>query len=56
VAYIVDMTPAGKPAPMEYVTERIRDIILSSRKHKLETELERDLLEDASRNQKFVIY
>jgi hypothetical protein len=56
VAYIVDMAPAGKPAPMEYVTERIRDIILSSRKHKLETELERDLLEDASRNQKFVIY
>lgn len=56
VAYIVDMTPAGKPAPMEYVTERIRDIILSSRKHKLETELERDLLEDASRNLKFVIY
>ena len=56
VAYLVDMTPAGKPAPMEYVTERIRDIILSSRKHKLETELERDLLEDASRNQKFVIY
>lgn len=56
VAYIVDMAPEGKPAPMEYVTERIRDIILSGRKHKLEIELERDLLEDASRNQKFVIY
>ncbi len=56
VCYIADIVPAGKPAPMEYVTERIRDIILSSRKHKLETELERDLLEDASRNQKFVIY
>ena len=32
------------------------DIILSSRRHKLETELEQNLLEDASRNQKFVIY
>ncbi len=56
IAFIYDMVQAGKSAPMEYVTERIRDIILSSRKHKLETELERDLLEDASRNQKFVIY
>ena len=56
IAYIVDMAPEGKPAPMEYVTARIRDIILSNRKHKLETDLERDLLEDASRNQKFVIY
>lgn len=56
IAYIADMVPEGKPAPIEYVTERIRDIILSSRKHKLETELEQNLLEDASRNQKFVIY
>lgn len=56
IAYIVDMAPEGRTAPLDYVTERIRDIILSSRKHKLEIELERDLLEDASRNQKFVIY
>lgn len=56
VAYIVEMVPEGKPAPMEYVTERIRDLILSSRKHKLESDLERDLLEDALRTQKFVIY
>lgn len=56
VAYIVEMVPEGKPAPVEYVTERIRDLILSSRKHKLEKDLEQDLLEDALRNQKFVIY
>lgn len=56
IAYIVDMAPEGRTAPLDYVTERIRDIILSSRKHKLEIELERDLLEDASRNLKFVIY
>jgi len=56
IAYIVDMAPEGRVAPMDYVAGRIRDIILSSRKHKLEIELERDLLEDASRNQKFVIY
>lgn len=56
IAYIVEMVPDGKPAPMEYVTERIRDLILSSRRHKLESDLERDLLEDALRTQKFVIY
>ena len=56
IAYIVDMVKEGQPAPMEYVTERIRDLILSSRKHKLESDLERDLLEDARRSQKFVIY
>ena len=56
IAYIAEIAPEGKPAPVEYVTERIRDIILSNRKHKLETDLEQDLLEDAIRNQKFVIY
>ena len=56
VAYIAEMVSEGKPAPIEYVYERIRDLILSSRKHKLETELERQLLEDARSNEKFVIY
>ena len=56
IAYIAEMVPEGKPAPVEYCTERIRDLILSSRKHKLESALEQDLLEDARRNQKFVIY
>ena len=56
IAYIVEMVQEGKPAPQEYVTGRIRDLILSSRRHKLESDLERDLLEDALRSQKFVIY
>ena len=56
VAYIAEMAPEGKPAPIEYVYERIRDIIISSRKHKLETDLENQLLEDARSNDKFVIY
>jgi hypothetical protein len=56
IAYIAEMAPEGHTAPLDYVADRIRDIILSTRKHKLEIELERDLLEDASRNQKFVIY
>lgn len=56
IAYIVEMVPEGKPAPVEYVTDRIRDLILSARKHKMEADLEQDLLEDAIQNQKLVIY
>ena len=56
IAYIVEMVPEGKTAPQEYCTQRIRDLILSSRKHQLEVELEQHLLEDAVRNNKFVIY
>ena len=56
VAYIVEMAPESKPAPMEYVVERVRYLILSNRKHKLEADLEQELLEDARENQKFVIY
>ena len=56
VAYIVKMVPQGSPAPLEYCEERIRDIILSARKHELVTGLERDLLNDARNKEKFVIY
>ena len=56
LAYIVEMVPAGKTAPLEYCSERIKDIILSTRKHALETGLEKDLLEDAIQSNKFVIY
>jgi len=56
IAYIVDMVQQGKTAPVEYCAERIRDIILNTRKHALVTGLEQDLLEDARRNNKFVTY
>ena len=56
LAYIVEMVPAGKPAPLEYCHERIKDIILSTRKHTLETSLEKNLLEDAIESKKLVIY
>ena len=56
IAYIVEQVPAGNPAPLEFCADRARDIILSSRKRELETRLEQDLLKDALRNRKFVIY
>ena len=56
VIYVVEMVADGKTAPLEYCQERIRDLILSSRKHALEAGLTEDLLEDARKNNKFVIY
>ena len=56
LAYIVDMVPEGKPAPLACCADRLRDLILSARKHELETALEQDLLKDALRNKKLVIY
>ena len=56
LAYIVEMVPGGKPAPLEYCSDRIKDIILSARKHSLETSLEKNLLQDALQSKKFVIY
>lgn len=56
IAYIVEMVPEGKTAPLEYCTQRVRDLILSARKHQVEVELEQNLLDDALRNNKFVIY
>lgn len=55
-AYIAGMVPAGNVAPLEFSSEKIKDIILSSRKQALITALERDLLNDARENGTFVIY
>ena len=56
VAYIVDSRKAGEIAPVEYCSDRIKDIIISGRKHELLAGLERDLMEDARLKEKFVIY
>ena len=56
VVYVVEMVPEGKTAPLEYCGERIRDLILSSRKHSLEEGLTESLLEDARKNNKCEIY
>mgnify|MGYP006978491977 FL=1 len=56
VAYIVDSRKAGEIAPVEYCSDRIKDIIISGRKHELLAGLERDLMEDARLKENFVIY
>ncbi len=56
LAYLRDFVPAGSPAPVEYVTPLIRDILLSMRKRGLVSDLEQDLLKQARESGKFEIY
>ena len=55
VAYVCDIRNNG-PAPLDYCADRIRDILMSARKHNLMNSLERDLLENALESKQFVIY
>lgn len=56
LAYLVETVEAGQTEPIEYCRDRIRDVILSVRKHDLLVTLERDLIEDAKNKEIFVIY
>jgi len=55
MAYVCDLTLSG-PAPLDYCSGVIRDIILSGRKHKLLSELEEKIVSDATRRKYFEIY
>lgn len=54
-AYVLDIRKTGT-APLDYCSARIRDILMSERKHALMNSLERDLLKNALENKNFVIY
>ena len=54
-AYVCDMISSG-PAPLEYCSRDIRDIIISARKHELLMGLEQDLLDKARENNSMEIY
>ena len=56
IAYVSEIMMPGEPAPVDYVSDNIRDIIISARKQDLVTSLEQDLLKDARENGQFVIY
>lgn len=56
LAYVSDIMRAGDLAPVDYVSQQIKDIIISSRKQTLISTLEQDLLNDARENGQFVIY
>lgn len=54
-AYVCEMQVAGV-APVEYCEGKIRNYILSARKHQLIADLEQDLLTDALSHKNLVIY
>jgi hypothetical protein len=56
IAYISRIMKAGEIAPLEYCSDRIRDIIISTRKHALISTLERELLNNAREKENFVLY
>lgn len=55
MAHVGSLICAGETGPVEYYRERIKDIILSTRKQALLNGLERDLLENARRQGTFVV-
>ena len=56
IALITDLLKAGQEGPMEYYNEKIKDIILSTRKQQLLSSLEKDLMARARADDSFVIY
>ena len=54
-AYVCEIQRSGT-APVDFCASRIRDILVSGRKHELMRGLERDLLENALESKQFVIY
>jgi hypothetical protein len=56
IVYVSDMVNSGQLAPIDYVSNQIKDILLSVRKQDLLSGLERDLIEKARSNGDLVIY
>lgn len=46
----------GTPAPVSYVKDKIKSVILNKRKHKLLEKLEKDLYNEALNRNEFIIY
>ena len=55
IAYISDVTPAGRKAPREYCAPLIKDMIISARKQEMLLKLEQDLLREAHESGKLEI-
>ncbi len=56
VSFVLEYIPGGKTAPLEYCTDKIREVIVSQRKYALSSTLERELLDDARKKGNFTIY
>lgn len=56
IGYVCSMLRPGNTAPLEYCRKRVRDIIVSNRKHELLATLEQELLDEALANEDLIIY
>ena len=56
IGYVCELRKPGTTAPLAYCSDRIREIILSNRRHALLAGLEQDLLKDALDQEKLIIY
>ena len=56
LAYVLETLRAGTLAPLDFCEDRIRDIIINTRKHQLLSTLEQDLLDNALAKENFIIY
>lgn len=56
ITYLATYIHSGKVPPLDYCSDKIRDVIVSQRKYQLSKTLEQDLLDDALQKGKFVIY
>ena len=56
IAYVRDIVQSGQNGPVEYFADRIKDIILSTRKQALLASLEQNLLKQAKASGEFEIY
>lgn len=56
IGYVCQLLKPGATAPLAYCEGRIRDIVISNRKHALLASLEQDLLKNALDQEKLIIY
>ena len=51
-----DVIRAGNPAPIAYVENQIKQILLNKRKLKLKSKLEKEIIKDASETKEYIIF
>jgi len=56
LAYVQSFVKAGSIPPVEYCSTDIKDVIISQRKRALVAALEHDLLEEARKNENYIIF
>jgi len=56
IGFVLEIRRPGEIGPIEYCEERIKDIIITNRKHSLMSSLEQELLDDALDHENLIIF